>query len=164
MVFIAMFEHLARGGFKRAFGCGEFIRDFLTERGEEGAPQQAIFFAYKNALIKTRAESRAEIERDRLITKGASMASIDLVSLTDKNLKRFPYRTTGARYHSFVMYFSTLIKLGWVELTGIEELSILQERFPNAPGRSYYRLSEEGRAAPDSAWANPFKARYPILA
>lgn len=159
-----MFEHLARGGFKRAFGCGEFIRDFLIERGEEGAPQRDIFYAYKTNMIQGRAEARAEIERDRLIAKGATYASVDFEGLIEKYRRHFPYRTTGPRYHSFVMYFSTLIKLGWVELTGVEEPSILQERFLNAPARAYYRLTEEGRAAPDSAWANPFKARYPVLA
>ena len=103
-----MYEHFPRGGFKRAFGCGEFIRGFLTERGEEGSPQRDIFFAYKTKMIQGRAEAMAEIERDRQIAKGVTYASVDFEGLMERARRHFPYRTTGARYHSFVMYFSIL--------------------------------------------------------
>lgn len=154
--------HPSRGGFK-GFPCGMFIRSFLMERGDRGAPQTDIFHTYKTTLINLRAESRAETERDRLMAMGKSLVDIDFDALSEKYRRTFPFKTTGARYHSFAMYFSTLIKLGWVEPTGEEEPSLLQDRNPNAPSRRYYHLTGEGRGAPDEAWANPYKWRYPVL-
>jgi len=49
-----------RGGFTRAIGCGQFVREFLLGHGPLGsrvvnpevrAPQSDIFFHYKQALM-----------------------------------------------------------------------------------------------------------------
>jgi len=57
-----------RGGFLRPFGCGWFIREFLSGRGpagspvidpEVGAPQADIFHHYKMALLQATALDRA---------------------------------------------------------------------------------------------------------
>ena len=53
-----------RGGFMRAIGCGQFVREFLLGHGvlgspvvnpEVGAPQSDIFFHYKRALMRATA-------------------------------------------------------------------------------------------------------------
>jgi len=62
-----------RGGFVRPFGCGWFIREFLSGHGPNGspaidpsigAPQAEIFHDYKRALMKAIAEDRATREEE----------------------------------------------------------------------------------------------------
>jgi len=64
-------------------------------------------------------------------------------------------------YHSFAMFFNTLRALGWVEPSGREEPSQLQERSPEAPSKVYYRLTQKGLEASIWAWSDPFKVLYP---
>jgi hypothetical protein len=69
-----------------------------------------------------------------------------------------------SRYHSFQRYFHWLKQLGWVEFTGKEERSSIQESmpdYPQAPPRRYYRLTRKGTGAPDYEWSNPQLALYP---
>ena len=80
--------------------------------------------------------------------------------LTEKYLARIPFKVTGCRYHSFVVYFSNLQRLGWVEFSGQEEPSAFQEHYPPAPSRRYFRLTAAGSAASEAAWADPFSALY----
>ena len=160
----------ARGGFLRPFGCGWFIREFLLGHGPEGspmidpdigAPQADIFYHYKIALIKAIALDRAtryEEQQARREKRAINPDNID--SLTERYLARIPYKTTSCRFHSFVVYFSNLQRLGWVELSGKEEPSEFQQNYPPGPARSYFRLTDAGRAASDQAWANPFYALY----
>jgi hypothetical protein len=75
-------------------------------------------------------------------------------------LARLPYKAWGCRYHSFVVYFSTLQRLNWVEASGIEKASAFQEHYPPGPPRRYYRLTRAGREASETAWANPYFALY----
>ncbi|GAH61542.1 unnamed protein product, partial [marine sediment metagenome] len=75
-------------------------------------------------------------------------------------LARIPYKLTAMRYHSFVVYFSNLQRLGWVELTGEEEPSAFQDNYPPGPPRKYFRLTDKGKAAPDPEWSNPLMALY----
>ena len=81
-------------------------------------------------------------------------------TLTQRYLARMPYKSNGCRYHSFVVYFSNLQRLGWVELTGKEEASAFQEHYPPGPPRRYYHLTEAGRQAGDAGWSNPLLALY----
>ena len=64
-----------RGGFLRPFGCGWFIREFLSGRGpagspvidpEVGAPQADIFHHYKMALLQATALDRAARREEKL--------------------------------------------------------------------------------------------------
>ena len=84
----------------------------------------------------------------------------NIEELADKYLARLPYKTIACRFHSFVVYFSDLQKLGWVEFTGIEEPSKFQGHHPPGPPRKYFRLSKAGREAGDIAWRNPHRALY----
>ncbi len=160
----------ARGGFLRPFGCGWFIREFLLGQGpngspridpDVGAPQADIFHHYKLALMRATALDRAvrtEEKRARREKRPISPDNID--RLAERYFSRMPYKAQGCRFHSFVVYFSTIQRLGWVGATGKEEPSAFQEHYPPGPPRRYFRLTEVGRQASDAAWSNPHLALY----
>ena len=160
----------ARGGFLRPFGCGWFIREFLSGNGpygslridsSTGATQSDIFHHYKHALIRETALDRAtKTEERRAKREKRSINPDNIDKLFRMYLARLPYKAQGCRYHSFVTYFSTIQKLKWVEPTGIEEPSSFQDNYPEGQPRKYFRLTAAGIAAPESAWANPHKALY----
>lgn len=159
-----------RGGFLRPFGCGWFIREFLMGNGPQGsfridpdvgAPQADIFYHYKMALRNATALDRAiqlEEKFSRREKRPINPDNID--SLTQRYLARLPYKARGCRYHSFVVYFSNLRRLGWVESSDREEPSAFQGHYPPGPPRRYYRLTETGRTASDAFWSNPQLALY----
>jgi len=159
-----------RGGFLRPFGCGWFICEFLLGNGpygspvidsEVGAPQADIFHYYKMALMRATALDRAtRVEEKRARQKKRPIDPENIEDLTKRYLVRMPYKAQGCRFHSFVVYFSTLQRLSWVEATGREELSSFQEHYPPGPPRRYFRLTEAGRGASETAWANPHLALY----
>lgn len=159
-----------RGGFLRSFGCAEFIRKFLLGQGphgspaidpETGAPQADIFYHYKMALMRATAVDRATIVEEKQARRGhRSIEPGNIEKLAEKYLARIPYKTRGCRYHSFVVYFSTLQRLGWVEPSGREERSSFQDHYALGPQRRYFRLTDAGKTAPETAWANPYRALY----
>lgn len=67
------------------------------------------------------------------------------------------------RYHSFLMYFGVLKRLGWVEVTGQSETSSIQSNYPPAPERTYFRLTMKGIEAGDELWSNPLYTLYPEI-
>ncbi len=160
----------ARGGFLRAFGCAWFIREFLLGNGPYdspkidpaiGAPQADIFHHYKVALLQSTALDRATREEERQARR--EKRAIDpagIEELAKAILEHLPYKSSSCRYHSFVVYFSNLKRLGWVEESGITEPSAYQDRYPDGPPRVFYRLTAKGRAASMAAWANPRVALY----
>ena len=160
----------ARGGFLRPFGCAWFIREFLQGNGpngspridpDVGAPQADIFHHYKLALMKATALDRAtrvEEKRARREKRAISPDNIDM--LAERYLARMPYKTQRCRFHSFVVYFSNLQRLGWVEPTGKEEASAFQDNYPPGQPRKYFRLTKAGREASDAAWSNPHLTLY----
>jgi hypothetical protein len=160
----------ARGGFLRPFGCGWFIREFLSGHGpngspgidpNEGAPQADIFYHYKTALLHAIALDRATREEERRAWRERRAISPENIErLTERYLARLPYKATSCRFHSFVVYFSNLQRLGWVEFTGREEPSAFQDHYPPGPSRKYFRLTTAGRQAGDAAWSNPRLALY----
>jgi len=159
-----------RGGFLRPFGCGWFVREFLLGNGPNGspavdpnigAPQADIFYHYKRALLHAIALDRATKQEERRAKRDKrAIRPEEIERLTEKYLARTPYKATGCRYHSFVVYFSNLQRLGWVEFSGREEPSAFQDHYPLGPSRRYYRLTAAGRAASEAAWANPLLALY----
>ncbi|MDV2988876.1 MAG: hypothetical protein P3T54_01765 [Dehalogenimonas sp.] len=157
-----------KGGFLRPFGCGWFIREFLlgnapygspTVNPIVGAPQAEIFHSYKIAIINETAMDRAVRMAEKVAKKQDQRFSPDRVDdLLKKITPSIPYKTTACRYHSFVVYFSMLKRLGWVEPSSHTERSAFQDNYPQGPARKYYRLTRVGLGAGDSAWANPQKA------
>ncbi len=159
-----------RGGFLRAFGCGWFIREFLLGHGpfntpvidpSLGAPQADIFFCYKNALRSVTAYDRAtRTEEKRARRQKRTINPENIESLAQLYLKRMPYKGFRCRFHSFIVYFSNLQRLGWVEKSGKKEPSSFQDNYPPGPPRKYYRLTEAGKNASEIEWANPRVALY----
>ena len=159
-----------RGGFLRPFGLGWFIKKFLSGRApygssainpSTGAPQADIFSNYKKALIRETAMDRAVRAEERKAKREKRRINPDRIGeLFQKFLARLPYKAQGCRYHSFVVYFSMLQKLEWVEPTEMEEPSSFQDNYPEGQPRKYFRLTVAGKAAPESAWANPHRALY----
>lgn len=146
-----------RGGFLRPFGCGEFIRSFLLGEGPQGspridpdvgAPQTDVHRAYKEALHRAWAEDMVALEEEQRIRKALPGLSIEEAEQrTRYHLEHIPYKLTKMRYASFTTYFSHLKRLGYVEETGREEPSLVQQSYPPAPPRRYYRLTKAGRKA-----------------
>jgi len=159
-----------RGGFLRPFGCGWFIREFLLGHHPNGspridpnvgAPQSDIFYHYKTTLLRATALDKATRREEKQARREKRSVNPDNIErLTERYLAGMPYKANGCRYHSFVVYFSTLQRLGWVESTGREEASAFQDNYPPGPPRKYFRLTAAGIAAPESFWANPHRALY----
>jgi len=160
----------SRGGFLRPFGCGWFIREYLLGNGPEGsraidpqqgAPQADINFEYKEALARATARERAERIISRMVVGGADVTEEQAARIYERELKKLSRKFTHMRYHSFLMYFGVLKRLGWVEVTGQSETSSIQDNYPPAPERTYYRLTEKGIEAGDELWSNPLFTLYP---
>jgi len=159
-----------RGGFLRPFGCGWFIREFLLGHGPEGsptiapntgAPQSDIFYHYKMALRRATALDKATRAEEKRAKREERRINPDNIErLAERYLTCMPYKASGCRYHSFVVYFSNLQRLGWVEFTGREEPSALQDYYAKGQPRKYFRLTAAGRDASDTAWSNPQLALY----
>jgi len=160
----------ARGGFLRPFGCGWFIRQYLAGIGPQGsakidpllgASQVDINYAYKESLAQATARERAERIISDKVVKNADVSEAEAEDIYQHELKKVSRKFTHMRYHSFLMYFGVLKKLHWVEPTGEEDNSGIQDNYPNAPSRIYYRLTEAGKAAGDDLWSNPLFTLYP---
>ena len=160
----------SRGGFLRPFGCGWFIREYLLGNGPEGsraidpqqgAPQADINFEYKEALARATARERAERIISRMVVGGADVTEEQATRIYERELKKLSRKFTHMRYHSFLMYFGVLKRLGWVEVTGQSETSSIQDNYPPAPERTYYRLTKKGVEAGDDLWSNPLFTLYP---
>jgi len=159
-----------RGGFLRPFRCGWFIREFLLGHSPNGspridpdigAPQADIFHHYKLALMRATALDRAtKAEEKRARRERRAIDPDNIERLAERYLARMPYKAQGCRFHSFVVYFSTIQRLGWVEATGKEEPSSFQEHYPSGQPRKYFRLTQAGREASDAVWSNPHLALY----
>jgi len=159
-----------RGGFLRPFGCGWFIREYLLGHGPydtpkidhaTGAPQSDIFYHYKNALMRVRALDEATKDEEKQARREKRAIDPENIErLTVQYLDHMAYKTIGCNYHSFVVYFSNLQRLGWVELTGKEEPSAFQDHYSEGQPRKYFRLTPSGMEASDNSWANPHAALY----
>ena len=159
-----------RGGFLRPFGCGWFIHEFLLGNGPggspaidpiTGAPQALIFREYKMALFRATAMDSAIRMEERIARREKRYIDPDnITELANRYLSKMPYKAQGCRFHSFIVYFSNIQRLGWVEATGQEEFSEFQDHYPPGPPRRYFRLIKAGREAGDAAWANPLRALY----
>ena len=122
----------SRGGFLRPFGCGWFIREFLMGKGPEGskridpvcgAAQADINYEYKEALARATAQDRAERIISRMVVSGTDVTEEEAEKIYQRELRKVSRKFTYMRYHSFLMYFGVLKRLGWVETTNVTEPS-----------------------------------------
>ncbi|MFC2032074.1 hypothetical protein ACFLUS_01695 [Chloroflexota bacterium] len=130
---------------------------------EQGAPQADINYEYKEALARATAREHAERIISRMVVSGADVTEDDAERIYERELKRVSRKFTHMRYHSFLMYFGVLKRLGWVEVTGQTEMSSIQDNYPPAPERTYYRLTKQGIEAGDELWSNPLFTLYPEI-
>jgi DNA-binding PadR family transcriptional regulator len=126
-----------------------------------GAPQVEIQRRYKEALFRAYAEDAVALDEEERIGKGLPAFTVaEAEERTRYYLERIPQRLTRMRYASFTRYFSHLKRLGYVEKTGKEEASLIQESYPPAPPRRYYRLTEAGRKATMKELSDPVMTLY----
>ncbi len=146
------------------------MREFLLGHGpngspridpEIGAPQADIFYHYKTALLKAIALDRATRQEEHQARRQKRTINPERIErLAERYQALLPYKTTSCRYHSFVVYFSTLQKLRRVEFTGKEEKSAFQDHYAQGQPRRYFHLTRAGREAGDIAWSNPLLTLY----
>jgi hypothetical protein len=162
----------SRGGFLRRIRCGLFIRDFLLGKGPEwstkidpsrGSTQVDINFEYKEALARDTARERTERIISRLVLTHTDVTEEEADKIYQRELRKVSRKFTHMRYHSFLMYFGVLKRLGWVEATGEIETSGIQENYSNAPSRVFYRLTLKGKKASKKLWSNPLFTLYPEI-
>jgi len=158
------------GGFIRPFGTAWFIIEFLKGNGPEdskwidsdiGAPMTDIHFEYKGALHRAHARHAAETEEERRIKKGRpAFTEEEYAERLQYFLSRIPYKLHKMRYASFTRYFGHLKRLGWVEVTGKTEPSAIQDNYPPAPSRVFYRLTNAGWKASMVEISDPVMTLY----
>ena len=158
------------GGFIRPFGTAWFIIEFLKGNGPEdskriapdiGAPMTDIHFEYKSALHRAHARHAAETEEERRIKKGRpAFTEEEYAERLQYFLSRIPYKLHKMRYASFTRYFGHLKRLGWVIETGKTEPSAIQDNYPPAPPRVFYRLTDAGWKASMVEIGDPVMTLY----
>ena len=131
---------------------------------DKGATQADINYQYKAALVRAFARDSTERIIDDMVKRGIDVTPERAEEIYNEELKKIPHKYTRMRYHSFLVYFGLLKRLGWVEVTGETERSALQENYPPGPARIYYRLTKAGREAPQVEWSNPLFTLYPEIA
>jgi hypothetical protein len=89
-----------------------------------------------------------------MVVKGADVTEEEAEKIYQRELKRVSRKFTHMRYHSFLMYFGVLKRLGWVETTDQTEASAIQDNYPSAPERIYYRLTKIGIETGDDPCSN----------
>ena len=158
------------GGFLRPFGTAWFIVEFLKGNAPEdskridpevGAPMVDILAEYKSALLRAFARDAVEREEEKRIKKGrGSFTEEEYTERLDYYFSRIPYKFIRMRYSSFTRYFGHLKRLGWVEETGKTEPSAIQDDYPPAPPRVYYRLTDAGKKASTAEISDPVMTLY----
>jgi len=159
------------GGFLRPFGTAWFIMEFLKGNGpedskrigpDEGAPMVDILAEYKSALLRAFARDAVEREEERRIKRGlGAFSEEEYGERLEYYFNRIPYKFTRMRYSSFTRYMGHLKRLEWIEETGKVEPSGLQDYYPPAPSRVYYRLTDRGWKATIAEMSNPIRTLYP---
>ena len=161
-----------RGGYLRPFGAGLFIREFLLGNGPEdskkidpsrGAVQADINYEYKLSLSRATALDRTERIISDMVVKGIDVTDKEADEIYQRELRKVSLKFSHMRYHSFLMYFGVLKRLGWVEVTKETEASSMQDSYSKAPSRIYYRLTEKGKVTANDLWSNPLTTLYPSI-
>jgi len=158
------------GGSNSPFGCAVFIIGFMKGNGPEGsrridpevgAPMTDIHFEYKSALHRAHARDAVEREEEKRIRRGKpAYTEEEYLERLRYFLDRIPYKLHKMRYSSFTRYFDHLKRLNWVEKTGMTEPSAIQDDYPPAPPRVYYRLTDAGTKATAAEVSDPLMTLY----
>ena len=120
-----------------------------------------VHFEYKTALHRAYARDAVEREEERRVRKGKpAYSEAEYTERLEYFLSRIPYKLLKMRYSSFTRYFGHLKRLGWVEETGQTEPSAIQDDYPPAPPRVYYRLTDVGWKASLVEVSDPIMTLY----
>ncbi len=98
-----------------------------------GSTQSDINYEYKEASARATAREHAEKIISNMVVSGVEVTEDDAESIYLRQLKRISRKFTHMRYHSFLVYFGMLKKLGWVEATHETEPSTIQDNYPERP-------------------------------
>ncbi|GAH40324.1 unnamed protein product, partial [marine sediment metagenome] len=147
-----------------------FIIEFLKGSGpgeskhidpDIGAPMTDIHYEYKSALHRAHARDAVEREEEKRIRRGSrAFTEEEYNERLQYYLSRIPYKLLKMRYSSFTRYFGHLKRLGWVEETGKTEPSAIQDDYPPAPPRVYYRPTDAGKKASMAEISDPVMTLY----
>jgi len=91
---------------------------------------------YKEALARATARERAERIISRMVVSGADVTEEQAERIYEREMKRISRKFTHMRYHSFLMYFGVLKRLGWVEITNSPLLNHRNSGLPSSPWES----------------------------
>lgn len=154
-------HHLLRGLFTRDFLWGRvpFGSSIIDPR--RGSTQSDINFEFKEASARETARQHSERIISRMVLAGVDVTEERAEMIYRRELYRLSIKFSRMRYHPSLVYFGLLKRLRWVEKTGEVEKSAIQQNYPGAPGRVYYRLTRRGKEAGDELWSNPLFALYP---
>ena len=120
-----------------------------------------IHFEYKSALHRAHARDAVEREEEKRIKRGKpAYTEKEYRERLQYFLDRIPYKLFKMRYSSFTRYCDHLKRLKWIEKTGKTEPSAIQDDYPPAPSRVYYRLCEAGWKATPKEIADPIMTLY----
>ncbi len=87
-----------------------------------------IHFQYKSALRRAHARDRVEREEEQRIRRArGAFTEQEYISRYERYLSHIPYKPLKMRCSSFTRYFGCLKRLGWVEVTGKTEPSVLRD-------------------------------------
>jgi hypothetical protein len=114
-------------------------------------------------LARATGRERAERIISNMVVKGADVSEEEAEKIYQRELKRVSRKFTYMRYHSFLMYFGVLKRLGSVEVTEKTEPSAIKDNYPSAPERVYYQLTKVGMQAGEDLWSNPLFTLYPEI-
>lgn len=111
------------------------------------------------------------LRQELVAAGGEGICLADLHKKRKEHWEELGLRQVIGTYNSFVIWFAVLIRLGWVELTGEEERSYIQDLLikadkdiTKASPRKYYRITPEGLAQPEISWRSPIVSlmdKYP---
>jgi hypothetical protein len=152
---------LAAAGLSRSFSWATGRKAPRVIDPQQGAPQANINYEYKEALARATVRERAERIISRIVVGGIDVTEEQAAMIYERELKKLSRKFTHMRYHSFLMYFGVLKRLGWVEATSETEASSIQENYPPAPERTFYRLTRKGIEDGDGFRSNPLLKLYP---
>jgi len=85
------------------------------------------------ALARATAREHAEKIISRMVVSGADVTEEQAERIYQRELRKISRKFTHMRYHSFLVYFGVLKRLGWVEATNSPLLNHRNSGLPSSP-------------------------------
>lgn len=118
-------------------------------------------WSFMTSLHRAHARDAVEREEERRIRRDKpAYTEEEYKDRLNYYLGHIPYKLLKMRYSSFTRYFGHLKRLGWVEETGETEPSAIQDNYPPAPSRVFYRFTDAGWKASMVEISDPVMTLY----